>query len=105
LPKIGGYALAHSFILRQAKRKVDAYLAKFQPDDVRWLIEKNKPLIPSTLESILTGVGKEYSWAAGVVTDEDLWNMMPEWFKSVVEEKQGQQWFKEQVALLRRFFK
>jgi len=110
-PGVDARAIAMGFTFRRIARIVRAEVEKLGPDNIRWLIENNKPLSSrpevKAREAELRIKALKYRPLAAKISDEAFLHMLPAWSLQIVQDhgEQGQQWLRETLEYLRGFFK
>ncbi len=98
------------FALRQTARKLRAVMDKVGPENVKWLIDNNKPLrdLPEVRarEAELRAKALKYRPLAEKISEEQFLHMLPLWCLQIVQDhgEAGTLWLQDQLRWLRQFF-
>lgn len=104
-----------AFVRRKAARMLEEFLEGLNKDGrgkerVIKMIEDNKridSLVPPDKLQPYLDLAKQYSWAANMISDQDIMNMLPAWVMAAVQAKgqPGFTWLQRQILWLRSIFK
>lgn len=107
-PNINAQKFARNFVVKRAKRMVQQYLETIGPENLAYLIEKDKNFseyIPKPVQQKLREAAKSYNWVGALLSDDDVIAMLPEWVRILVAkyDEQGIKWLTRQLSWLRSF--
>lgn len=103
-----------AFVRRKAGRIVTDFLEGINKDGrggerVSQMIDRNirmDTLVPKEKLQQYLDLAKQYSWAASMISDEDIVGMLPDWVIAAVRTKgiPGWNWLRVQLDWLRNVF-
>mgnify|MGYP001583785086 CR=1 FL=1 len=101
-------ALIRRQVLREGGEKVALFANKLGPERLAYLLDNNKDLsfyLPKELEAQWRAAAPKYAFLAQIISDEDVWTMLPPWARTLVESRgpAGVEWWKKQLAWIRSF--
>lgn len=112
--QLNGSKVAKGFILRQARRKVGEFFSAYNreekgPARLALLITKGVSLESLASPDQLAQMrqkGKQFSWAARLVTDEEFNQMLPKWYWDTIQlhGDAGARWHERELTWLKGFF-
>lgn len=106
LPSFNGKGFARSLVLTRTKREIGGFLDAIGPDNLRIAIETNTSFAEALKEkeSFLKEKLQQYQWTGGILTEEVILGIIPDWVRAMVADygEPGQEWLKIQVAWFRQ---
>lgn len=99
-------ALIRRRVLREGAAKVLLFAEKLGQERLAYLLDNNKDLsfyLPKELEAQWRAAASKYSFLAQIITEDDVWAMLPLWARGLVESRGsvGVAWWKRQCAWIR----
>ena len=101
--KIDGQVVARSLLLRQVKHKVENFVNLIGETRLRYLLEKDKSFSDYIPERQIKQYITDYSKLAGLITDEQLKEMLPVWALNLISERgeKGREWLDRNLAWIK----
>lgn len=109
LPPINAEKLRFGIVCNMARPQLEKIFDNLGPKRLAYMVENNVHLseyVTPDIEDKLKEKATQYSWANSVVSDKDIFNLIPRWAQNIITDNadKGVSWWAKEVAWMRSFF-